>query len=128
MRKGIVTAALGAFALSLLLVAALTGATPAGATTTGDCQVLIAALRVQTQNATFTGQNAAKDQAGLIGKIDAASAALSAGKTADAIQKLTDFRTKVGTLNWQGKIDPGDAAALTSGAEGAIACIQGIGA
>jgi hypothetical protein len=127
-RTGIITAALGAFALSLLLVAAATGAAPAGATTTGDCQAQIAALKVQTQNATFTSQNAAKDQAGLIGKLDAASAALSAGKTADAIRKLTDFRAEVDTLNRQGKSDPDDAAALISGAEGAIACIQGIGA
>jgi hypothetical protein len=90
MRKGSLTAALGACALSLLLVAALAGAAPAGATTTGDCQAQIAALRVQTQDATFTGQNAATDQAGPIGKLDAASAALSAGKTADAIRKLTE--------------------------------------
>ena len=116
MRKGIITAALGAFALSLLLVAALTGAAPAGATTTGDYEAQIAALKVQTQNATFTSQNAA-------------SAALSAGKTADAIQKLTDFQTTLNALATapKAKIDQMVAQNLAAQTQEVIVCINSVG-
>src|SRR5919112_2992119 len=77
----------------------------------------LADLRAATADATFIGKNAAKDEAGLIGKLDSASAKLGEGKTADAIQSLNDFRTKVVMLNAQGKIDPEDAAALIAGAD-----------
>jgi hypothetical protein len=46
---------------------------PAQAQTVEECQAQIAALRRQTEEATFIGQNAAKDEAGLIGKLDGAS-------------------------------------------------------
>jgi hypothetical protein len=61
---------------------------PAYAQSVDECQADIAALRVQTQNATFIGQNAAKDQAGLIGKLDSASAKLSQGKFQDALANV----------------------------------------
>ena len=128
MRQGLKLVALTTFALSLLFAAVLASTTPTGAAGVADCQGQIAALRAATADAQFTGQNAEKNQAGLLGKLDAAAAALAVGKNADAIQKLTDFRAKVVTLNEQGKIDPGDAAALIRGADEAIACIQSIGA
>jgi hypothetical protein len=128
MRQGLKLVALAAFALALLFGGVLASAMPAGAATVDDCQGQITALQVATSEAEFTGQNAAKNQAGLLGKLEAASDALDAGKNADAIQKLTDFRTKVVTLNEQGKINPTDAADLIARADAAIACIQSIGA
>src|SRR5215203_2496347 len=96
------------------------------ALTADDCQLKIANLRTATADATFLGKNAEKDEAGLIGKLDSASAKLGEGKNADAIQSLNDFRDKVIMLNEQGKIDPDDAAALIAGADDAIACINGL--
>ena len=113
-------------ALSTLLLfwSALTASAQ---TVDGQCQVEIANLRTATADATFIGKNAEKDEAGLIGKLDSASAKLGEGKNADAIQSLNDFRDKVIMLNAQGKIDPEDAAALIAGADDAIACINGLG-
>lgn len=88
------------------------------------CQQKISDLRTATANATFFGKNAAKEKTGLLGKLDAASSALAAGKNADAIQKLTDFRDHVAQLEGQGKVAPADADALIAGANDAIACIQ----
>jgi hypothetical protein len=102
-------------------------ASPAQAETVTDCQAKIAALRGQTENATsFLGKNAAKDEAGLLLKLDNASAKLAEGKNADAIQKLTNFRDTVAALNAQGKIDPEDANTLIGGANDAIACITAL--
>jgi hypothetical protein len=101
-------------------------AQPAQAQTVDECQADIAALRVQTQSATFTGQNAVKDQAGLVGKLDSASAKLSQGKFTDALANLQSFRTRVVTLDQQGKISHTDALALIVSADEAIACVQGL--
>src|SRR5215203_5122631 len=101
----------------------------AQAETLTDCQAKIDVLRAQTEDATtttFFGQNAEKNRAGLVAKLDDASAKLADGKNADAIQKLTNFRDTVALLNTQGKIDPDDANALILGADDAIACIRAL--
>ena len=90
-------------------------------TIAAECQGQIVQLRNATSEASFS---LAKDQAGLLGKLDNAARALSAGKNADAAQKLTDFLTKVTTLQAQGKLDSDDAAALIAGAQSAIACVN----
>jgi len=99
-------------------------AAPAQAQTLGECQAKINDLRTATLSATFTGQNPAKDQAGLIGKLDSANAKLSQGKFLDARTNLESFRAKVEDLDQQGKIDHEDAVALIAGANEAIACVQ----
>ena len=106
--------------LSLLM---WVSASPAQAETVAECQAKIAALKLQTQSATFIGQNAEKNRTGLVTKLDNASAKLAEGKNADAIQKLTNFRDTVAALNTQGKINPDDANTLISGANDAIYCI-----
>ena len=106
-------------ALSLLTLVA-----PARAQTAAECQPRISVLREATVSATFTGQNAAKDQAGLIAKLDSATSKLEQGKISDAVQALTQFRDKVVTLQAQGKIDAGDANTLIAGADDAIACLE----
>ena len=106
--------------LSLLM---WVSASPAQAETVDKCQAKIAALKSQTQSATFFGQNAEKNRTGLVSKLDNASAKLAEGKNADAIQKLTNFRDTVAALNTQGKINPDHANTLISGANDAIDCI-----
>jgi hypothetical protein len=44
----------------------------------------------------------------------------------DALANLQSFRAKVGALEQQGKISSTNAAALISGADGSIACVQGL--
>jgi hypothetical protein len=113
---------LGIVLSALLWVAAQ----PANAQSVDECQADIAALRAQTLSTTFAGQNAARDQAGLVGKLDSASAKLSQGKFQDALANLQSFRAKVVALEQQGKISPQDASALITGADEAIACVQGL--
>jgi hypothetical protein len=73
-----------------------------------------------------TSQNADKNRTSLVAKLDTASAKLVEGKNADAIQKLTDFKTTVNSLAGGGKIAPADAQHLVSGADDAIACITAL--
>ena len=120
-QKFLLTVLVAAWLLLSMLPAIL-----AQAATVTDCQAQIEALRMQTQQATFTGQHAAKDQLGLLEKLDTASAKLAIGKNADAVQKLTDFRNRVTLLDAQGKIDYEDALVLINGADQAIACIQSL--
>ena len=114
--------------VAILLLAGAGLMTAASAATTEDCQAKIQALKDDTAGATFLGQNAEKNRADLLGKLDEASAKLAEGKLDDAIQKLTDFRTKVEELAAapKPKIDADDAAALIAGADDAIACIQSL--
>jgi hypothetical protein len=96
----------------------------AGATTTDECQAQITSLRADAAGTAFVN---AKDQAGLLAKLDAASAALTAGKNADAIRKLTDFGTKVQALGSTGKLGTEDADRLARAASEAIGCIESTG-
>jgi len=112
--------ALLAFALSTAFVVR-----PANA----QCEASIAELRTATEGVVITGKNAEKDRAGLVGKLDNASASLSRGKLCDAIRKLTDFRTKVNQLIAAGKINSDPTVGTTGqdlvdGANEAIACIE----
>ena len=99
-------------------------AAPAQAQTVEECQAKIADLKAQTVAAqTFKNP---KDQTGLIGKLDSASAKLSQGKIQDAFINLTSFRDKVSTLAAQGKLGQAEADTLIAGANDAIACVQGL--
>ena len=88
------------------------------------CQAQIAELQSLTASATFSGKNAAGDQARLIARLADASAKLDEGKPADAAVKLTQFRDKAATLAATGKLNPDQAAVLVAGADQAIACVQ----
>jgi hypothetical protein len=96
---------------------------PVAAATVSDCQALITNLQTETQAATFTGQNADQDRAGLLGKLSDAQTKLSEGKFLDAAGKLTDYRDKVVSLSAEGKLDPTQAITLEAGADDAIACV-----
>jgi hypothetical protein len=112
---------------ALALVTAVPLATMMGGVAiaqTSDCESQITSLRTATETVTITGKNADKDRAGLLGKIDAASADLSAGKNAGAVQKLTNYRTKVEQLAASGHVTSTDATSLISQVDSAIACIN----
>ena len=104
------------------LIATLAVPGTATATTVDDCQVQISGLRADTAAVTTFAN--AKDQAGLLGKLDAAAAALAAGKNADAVRKLTDVRTKAQSLGATNKLAAEDAARLEGAAAAAIGCIE----
>ena len=88
-----------AILLALVLSAVLwVNAQPVHAQSTTECQAKIDALREATSTAEF---NTPKDQAGLLGKLDSASAKLS-----------------------QGKLDQEDASNLNALADEAIGCVQ----
>ena len=113
------------FAVALIVLpAAFATPTKARAATVDDCLALIDTLISETQTATFFGKNAAKEQAGLVAKLDAAAADLEAGKPLDAIQKLTDYQEHLVKIAMQGKIDPTEAEILISDAEFVIECVQ----
>ena len=91
-RTGVGRGILLGIVLSALLWVA---AQPAHAHTVDECQADIAGLRAQTLSTSFIGQSAAKDQAGLVGKLDSANAKLSQGKFQDALANLQSFRAEV---------------------------------
>ena len=107
------------------LLAAVAFPAPAGAATTADCQARIEALRTDT--AAVTTFVNAQDQTGLLNKLDNAAAAVTAGKTAGAVLKLTDFQAKVRALGSAGKLGAEDAARLDAGATSAVTCLESVG-
>ena len=116
-----------ALVLSALLFA-LAVPPAVSAATAEECQTQIQGLATATDSATFIGKNAAKEEAGLLGKLDGASQALAAGKLADTVKKLTDFRSHAVTIGEAGKLDSTDAATLVGLTDDAIACVTSIGA
>lgn len=115
-----------------VLVLAMSGLSIVGhASAQADCQALIAELRAQTEVVAISGKNAEKNRAGLLAKLDNASAELGKGKLCDAISKLNDFRNKVNQLIASGSINTDSTAGVTGqdlvdGATEAIACIQAL--
>jgi hypothetical protein len=114
--------------LAALLSLNAVGAGAASATTVEECQGQLMTLRDDTlaAQASFTSE---KDVAGLVAKVDAASAKLAAGKTTDAVGKLVDFQTTLDALATapKPKVDPAVAQALSAEAQGVVVCINEIG-
>ncbi|HEX6362253.1 MAG TPA: hypothetical protein VFZ93_04825 [Albitalea sp.] len=113
---------------STLALAGLLALAPFGAsaTTISECQGLITTLSTTTEAAEFLGRNAAKDEAGLLGKLREASDKLDRAKTGDAAQKVDDYQRKLVELVNAGKISQETFAALSAGAAGVQTCIAGI--
>ena len=112
------------FIVLLALLAAVAYPGSAGAATTADCQTQIEALRTDTAAVTTFAN--AKDQTGQLNKLDNAAAALTAGKTAGAVLKLTDFQAKLQALRSTGKLGAEDAARLDAGAAAAKSCLESV--
>jgi len=100
----------------------------AGATTAQDCQSQLATLRSDTvaASSSFTNQKSVDTE---VGKLDDASAKLTEGKNADAVQKLVDYQTTLNSLATAAKpkVDAGTAQTLNAEAQGVINCINAIG-
>lgn len=117
------------FALTLLLSAAV-GVT--AQTTISECLALISNLRAEVQDSSefvLVGQNAERDRANLVMKLDAAVLKLQQAKFCDAIAKLHDFNAKVNQLQAAGKIDPASpvtAAQLIGESGEAIQCLRSL--
>ena len=121
---------------ALLLVGAI--ALPATASSAtpeevASCQTTISALNrdlTATDPLTDTFTNftslSVKDRTGLSGKLTEASQKLGQGKYRDALDKLVDFRARVGELQAAGKITTADATGLLTGVDAAIACVNGL--
>lgn len=113
---------LGGFVAGSLLI----GSGLASATTITECKALIGTLKTQTAAAVFLGRNAAKDELGLIGKLDEASNKLDVAKLADATLKVSQYRDKVNAVKIAGD-SPVSGAELIEGANGVLSCIGSIG-
>jgi hypothetical protein len=110
------------FIIPLAMLMAIAVAVPARAATEAECTAQISALEQQTL-ATTTFAND-KDRVSLAGKLSAANSELAAGKPADALGKLADFRAKAVRLGETGELGTDDAAALAAGADSASACVR----
>ena len=111
-------------AATLCVALATVGAVaPAGATTVGECLVTLDVLSELTAGAEFSSARADRDQAGLLGKVENAALKLDQAKFADSLQKLGDYRDKLGQLVDAAKINAQDGAELLDGLDAATACI-----
>lgn len=100
----------------LVLLAMFVAAPLAHATTVTEVQAMIGTLKTKTEGVSITGKSAAKDEAGLIGKLNEAALKVDQGKFCDAIVKLNDFKARVNALIAAGRINQ-DPAAGTTGQE-----------
>lgn len=117
---------IGIMVVEILLFSLIFAAVPASAQ---ECEDMITAFKEKTGAATYTTP---KDETGLLTKLDDALTKLSRGKTMNAIQKLTDYISKVVALINQGKIFEGTLADgtivtpqdLVAGVDAAIQCLS----
>lgn len=113
-----------ALAVTMLLVSS-----PASATTIDECKTLINIVRTTLVSADIFGGNPDRTRAGLKSKLDGADAKLDQGKfDPDALQKLSEFQSKVRDLRDAGKpkIDVNDANQLIDEVDDAIVCVQNL--
>jgi hypothetical protein len=115
------------FPLVLLLIVGSV-ASNVSAQSISECQALITALRVETQAVQMTGNNAAKDVAGLVSKLNESALKLDQAKFCDSVAKLNDFKARVQQLSGAGKISPENSDELSRDADAAIACVVNVAA
>ena len=122
-RPGVVgTAALAAF-----LVIAGGGAADADTlTTTVPCSGELLQLHGDVVAVPITGGKVDKERAGLVKLVEDTSALAEAGKTSDAIVKLTNLQTKVDDLASAERITAESAALLTTDTAAATTCLSGV--
>ena len=109
-----------AVALLTLVTIGVASAPPAAAATVCDAE--FTALRTDTTTVTITSGKVDKERAGLLKIVGDAQALADAGKTADAVVKLTDFVVKVQQLQSAGRISEADAQRLVAEAQAVTTC------
>ena len=100
--------------------------TPATAAMTTACGEVIAVLRDAVVTVPISGGKVDKERAGLVKLVDDATALVAVGKTADALVKLANLRTKVAQLAAAGRVGPEFAAPLTSDIDAASECLSAV--
>ena len=85
------------------------------------CQTQLDALEDAINSANFTNE---KDELALLAKLGNAEAKLAAGKTEDAVAKITDIQSAVARLAEGNKLDPDGAGAIDTAAADAIECLR----
>ena len=108
------------------LTVAVGTASIAYAQSISDCQALLVALRVKAQSVPLTGQNADRERAGLVNKLNEAAIKLNQAKFCDSLVKLNDFEVKLQQLASAGKITFEDAEVLSRDAATASQCVQNV--
>jgi hypothetical protein len=110
-------------AIVALLLAVVVPIGAVSAASVEECSAQIDQLRGAVAVASFTNE---KDRTTVDAKLVAARQKLAQVKTADSIEKLVDFRTRVQQLGAAGKLGSADASALGAAANRAIACLQSV--
>ena len=110
-----------AFALAALAFAGVASPVQSVAAQEAVCGAELAAVRSAIVAADSLS---AKDEAGLLGKVDSAERKLAEGKPADAVAALNGIVAKVEALIAGGKVDAGEGQAILAATQAAIDCIQ----
>lgn len=109
------------------LVALLLAAAPAQATTVADCQLQIATLAEQTSTATFLrGDKGVKTELQLLHQLTQTSKEMDQLDFRSAVKQMGDYSTDLARAVGSSTITVLDAAALQTGADSVVACIQQI--
>lgn len=109
-----------------LLCAALFITDRAQSSTIGEVQQHIALLQSMTGSASYAGRDAGKHRLALLERLSDAVARLSIGKTAEALERIAEFKSKVQELQREGRLDPTAGTAMAIEADVTIALIRGL--
>jgi hypothetical protein len=113
---------------ALASLALLGAALPAYATTVTECQAAVTVVRGDLAGVVILGSNPDLTRASLVSKLDGANLKLDEGKFSDALTKLTDFSSKISSLQTQGKLADGvtTISQLQLDTAAAISCVQSL--
>ena len=114
-------------ALPLSILALLCVAPPAVASTIAECQLQIVALSEETAATTFLkGDKGVKVEMKLLSHLADASQELTGQNSQQAFQQMRDYSSDVSSAVGAGILAAADGAALQTGANSVVACMQQI--
>ena len=119
----VISRLLSALAGVLLVFAVVAGAPAASADTVTACGAQLIQLQSDVRSVPITSGKVDKERAGLVNLAEDATDLVEAGKTADAVVKLTNLQTKVDDLAAAGRISAESAALLNSDISSATECL-----
>ena len=112
---------------SATLVTLLSAAPHASASTAADCQLQIATLAEETTTTPFLrGDKGVKTELQLLFHLTKASDDLDKLDVRDALKQMEGYSTDLARAVGSATIAPSDAAALQTGADAVVACVQTI--
>lgn len=107
----------------LLASVVAAGGSAASADPVTVCGDQLVQLQSDVASVPITGGKVDKERAGLVKLVEDATALVEAGKTPDAVVKLTNLQTKVDQLAAAGRISIESAALLTADVGAATECL-----